>query len=221
MSDMMKKRILSLIFFLTFSSSTSMAHSIQETYSDPFYYSNPELGSKVRVTLDGVQLDMGGLYALKSQRSIMVPLRAVAESIGATIQWNRQSQTAVVTNGVTTIRFQADSSMAYVNDSPTELPEKTIIKQGRMLVPMVMLKRLVLNMKYQIVYSNLLDLVEITSILPEAEMEIPLNDSLDGADGSTAEEPGSEPGEGSPSTGSQEKEKIFIPSLDSLISDQK
>lgn len=220
---MKKKQLLSLVFLLTFSSPLAMAHTVQERVSDPFYYSNPDLGSEVQVTFDGLPLDMGGLSAMKSERSIMVPVRAVAESIGAAVEWNKQSRTAVVTNGMTTIRFQADSANAYVNDSPTELPEKTILKQDRLLVPMVMLKRLADNKEYQIVYSNQLDLVEITSIQSDVELEIPMDDSFAGEEGSPEGVLGSESSDRSPSAGSneKEKEKVFIPSLDSLISDQK
>lgn len=65
----------------------------------------------------------------------LVPVRALFESLGATVGWDDATQTATATKGATVISIQIGSQTAYVNGTATALdvPAQTI--DGRTMVP--------------------------------------------------------------------------------------
>ena len=65
----------------------------------------------------------------------MLPMRAIFEEYGATLEWNDSSKTATATLGDTTVTVAIGGSIAYVNDQPVELDSPAVIVNSRTLVP--------------------------------------------------------------------------------------
>lgn len=65
----------------------------------------------------------------------LVPVRALFESLGATVGWEESTQTATATKGSTVISMQIGNTTAYVNGvaKTLDVPAQTI--EGRTMVP--------------------------------------------------------------------------------------
>ncbi len=65
----------------------------------------------------------------------LVPVRALFESLGATVGWEESTQTATATKGNTVISMQIGNTTAYVNGvaKTLDVPAQTI--EGRTMVP--------------------------------------------------------------------------------------
>ncbi len=65
----------------------------------------------------------------------LVPVRAIFESLGATVEWNSETRTATGTRGDTTITLTLGSNVAYVNgeEKSLDVPAQSI--DGRTMVP--------------------------------------------------------------------------------------
>jgi hypothetical protein len=67
---------------------------------------------------------------------VLVPLRHIIEVLGATVQWDGETQTITATRGNTVILLQVGNSMAYINGSAFSLDVPPEIIDGRTLVPL-------------------------------------------------------------------------------------
>jgi uncharacterized protein YraI len=67
---------------------------------------------------------------------VLVPLRAIFETLGAKVNWDAHTRTASATKGNMSIRLQVDSKMALKNDEWIQLDAPPQIKKGRMMVPL-------------------------------------------------------------------------------------
>ncbi len=65
----------------------------------------------------------------------MVPLRAISEALGASIDWNEASQEVTIEKDGIVIKLTVGSAEAYVNGSATEMSVPTEEHQGRTFVP--------------------------------------------------------------------------------------
>lgn len=65
----------------------------------------------------------------------MLPMRAIFEEYGATLDWNDSSKTATATLGNTVVTVAIGGAVAYVNDQPKELDSPAVIVNSRTLVP--------------------------------------------------------------------------------------
>ena len=65
----------------------------------------------------------------------MLPMRAIFEEYGATLDWNDSSKTAIATLGNTTVSVAIGGKIAYVNNQPVELDSPAVIVNSRTLVP--------------------------------------------------------------------------------------
>lgn len=65
----------------------------------------------------------------------LVPLRAIFERIGATVEWDGATQTVKATKGDTTISLTIDNTTAYKNGEAITLDVPAKILNGRTLVP--------------------------------------------------------------------------------------
>lgn len=66
---------------------------------------------------------------------VMVPLRIVAETFGASVEWSDVDRTAVVNYGETIVKFTEGSSIAEVDGNIVDIGESVVIKNGRTMVP--------------------------------------------------------------------------------------
>jgi N-acetylmuramoyl-L-alanine amidase len=91
---------------------------------------------------DSIQLYMNGkqLQTETAPRivndNLMVPLRVIAEELGAKIQWEGATRTVTVQRQETTIGLQIDNDIASVNESTTKLPIAPMIMDGNTMLPL-------------------------------------------------------------------------------------
>jgi len=88
--------------------------------------------SPPRVTLDGQLLNVRPEII---NNQTFIPIRAVAESLGAQVDWDAASRTVTIRKGESTIRFAVGSSTAVVDGRTVETPA-SLLKGGTTLVPL-------------------------------------------------------------------------------------
>ncbi len=72
---------------------------------------------------------------IKNGRTL-VPLRAIAESLGTDVKWDQVTQTITLTKGDTTITLTIDAKTATVNGQELPLDVAPTIKNNRTIVPL-------------------------------------------------------------------------------------
>ncbi len=65
----------------------------------------------------------------------LVPVRAIFEAIGATVEWDSATSTATGTRGDTTVVVQIDNPIAYVNGEARTLDVPAQLINNRTMVP--------------------------------------------------------------------------------------
>ena len=102
---------------------------------------NSELGrslaehmNHITVWLDGRELPMDVSPEVRSERT-MVPIRAVAEALGADVSWNQATQGISMTRAGTTVVMTLDNTTAAVNGVPVEMDVAPYANGGRTLIP--------------------------------------------------------------------------------------
>jgi hypothetical protein len=88
----------------------------------------------IQVNINGSPLQMDVPPVIVNGRA-MVPLRAIFNALGATVQWNPADQSITATKGSTTINLQIGSTTALYNGAQITLDAAPQIVGGRTLVP--------------------------------------------------------------------------------------
>lgn len=65
----------------------------------------------------------------------MVPIRAIFEVMGATVNWDNTTQTAICTKDNTVVKMTLNSKTEYINDVPYEMDVAPVIVDNRTLAP--------------------------------------------------------------------------------------
>lgn len=65
----------------------------------------------------------------------MVPIRAIFEVMGATVNWDNATQTAICTKDNTVVKMTLNSKIEYINDVPYEMDVAPVIVDNRTLAP--------------------------------------------------------------------------------------
>lgn len=65
----------------------------------------------------------------------MVPIRAIFEVMGATVNWDNSTQTAICTKGNTVVKMTLNSKTEYINDVSYEMDVTPVIVDSRILAP--------------------------------------------------------------------------------------
>lgn len=86
------------------------------------------------VKINGEPL-LSELTAVAAGNTAMIPLRAVFEKLGATVEWDAESECILCTRADAEIELKAAQGFAYINGTKTELSAPPIIHDGRTLVP--------------------------------------------------------------------------------------
>ena len=89
----------------------------------------------ISVKLDGNSIVFDQPPIIESGRTL-VPVRAIFEALGATVDWLPETRTVVSIKGDVTVRLQIDSVFATVNGSEITLDVPAQIVNGRTLVPL-------------------------------------------------------------------------------------
>ena len=119
----MKKNILSLITAAALAAAAVMTHTAAVADA-------PE----VSVRLNGGLLNFDVQPQIIEERT-MVPLRAIFEALGATVEWDQATQTVTSVRDDTTIKMTIGSSTMYINGKAQELDVAPLIIDERTLVP--------------------------------------------------------------------------------------
>ena len=91
---------------------------------------------EVKVTLDGNEVCFPDAKPFIDQRDrVLVPIRCVSEPLGALVDWENESRTAVIKQGNDEIRYTVYQPMAYLNGEMMVMDTYGILKDERTLVP--------------------------------------------------------------------------------------
>jgi len=90
--------------------------------------------NNIKVRLGGELIKFDVQPQLINNRT-MVPLRAIFEALGATVNWNGDTQTVTSTKDETTISLSINNPTMYVNGETVTLDSPACLVDGRTLVP--------------------------------------------------------------------------------------
>ena len=92
--------------------------------------------SDVKVTLDGNEIFFPDAQPFIDERDrVLVPIRFVSEALGTLVDWENDSQTAIIRQGRDEIRYTVYQPMAYLNDEMIAMDTYGILKDCRTMVP--------------------------------------------------------------------------------------
>lgn len=101
----------------------------------------------ITIVVGGKQVET--YQPLLLQDSTFVPIREYAESLGAVVEWEQATLTAIVTIGDKVVRLTKDSDIAYVGDIPVKLSGKVQMSGAKIYVPLrVLAEGLGYDVKY-------------------------------------------------------------------------
>jgi len=93
------------------------------------------LPGEITVVVGGSPVLFDSAPYIDSNNRLMVPLRAIAEALGAAVDWNSRAQTITITGSGRRIVFTINSPSAAVNGEAREMDTTPVIKNSRTMVP--------------------------------------------------------------------------------------
>ena len=131
---------------------------------------------EVKVTLDGNEVCFPDAKPFVDERDrVLVPIRFVSETLGALVDWENESRTAVIKQGNDEIHYTVYQPMAYLNGEMMVMDTYGILKDERTLVPIRFISEL---LGCTVVWDENTSTVVITSpkdVLDFPEPEISVN----------------------------------------------
>lgn len=91
---------------------------------------------RLSVVVDGITLVSDPDPFIDSQNRLLIPLRAVAEGLGAQVDWEPRSRRVTVKSSGTTLVFTLDSKVALVNGQERKMDTVPVIKNSRTVLPL-------------------------------------------------------------------------------------
>lgn len=133
----MKKLILALILAVFNAAGCNAETSNAEADSSEWTTVIMNIGSP-RMTVNGGEREIDPGYGtaplIRNERTI-VPIRAVAESMGGRVEWDNESQTISIYRGDNTVELTINSEKAYVNGEEYILDAVPVIINSRTFLP--------------------------------------------------------------------------------------
>jgi len=137
---------------------------------------NVSAQTEVKVTLDGNEVYFPDAKPFIDERDrVLVPIRFVSEALGALVDWENESRTAVIKQGNDEIHYTVYQPMAYLNGEMMVMDTYGILKDERTLVPIRFISEL---LGCTVVWDENTSTVVITSpkdVLDFPEPEISVN----------------------------------------------
>jgi hypothetical protein len=96
----------------------------------------PASAQQIGVTVNGRPVTFGAVQPTKVGGSVLIPLRAVVESLGADIKWEAATQTVRGSKGSREFSLQINSRNAVVNGQPVALSVPAQMLSGTTMVPL-------------------------------------------------------------------------------------
>ncbi len=90
---------------------------------------------EIKILLDGDQLALDMSPQIVNGR-VLLPMRAIFEALGASVEWDDKTKTVTGTNGDIKIVLTIDSTKAYVNGIELTLAVPAMIIDNRSMVPL-------------------------------------------------------------------------------------
>ena len=90
----------------------------------------------IHVVLNGTPLVFTGTQARQIKGSTLVPMRGIFEALGATVRFDKATQTVYGQKGATAIILPLGALTATVNGQPQSLPQAAQLINGTTLVPL-------------------------------------------------------------------------------------
>ncbi len=102
-----------------------------------FMLATVAFAADITVTLDGevVDVESYGSPATIVEGRTLVPLRAIFEALGATVEWDQVTRTVTSEKGSDTISLTVGADCFYKNDEPVDLDVPAQIINDRTMVP--------------------------------------------------------------------------------------
>jgi len=119
---------------------TSASYDNIDTYYDSSYDESKNAAgntldtSVIRVFLNGKLLTFDVAPLIINGRT-MVPMRVIFEALGASVDWDGATQTAIGKTGKTTVKITIGKDHLLKNDNLVVLDSPAVILSGRTLVP--------------------------------------------------------------------------------------
>ncbi len=105
-------------------------------------FGNTELGTipiqyrnYVLVFLNQKKIEFDQIPIIENDRTL-VPLRAIFEALGATVEWNEETETVTSSRGAITVSFQIGSNQLYKNGQEIMIDVPAQIMDGKTMVPL-------------------------------------------------------------------------------------
>ena len=87
-------------------------------------------------TENGVEKTLDSAPYVNAQNRVMAPIRAVAEAMGAKVEWNAETRAVTLTVGKDSVVFTVDSKKILVNGAEQEADSPVVIRNDRTMVPL-------------------------------------------------------------------------------------
>jgi hypothetical protein len=100
-----------------------------------YYHHDIEyIGAKVR--LNGSLVKFDNQYPIVEDGTTMIPVRAISEMLGASVNWNQDEQHVYISKSGKTIDLYAGSDIGYINGEPIAIEKSAEVVNNRTLVPL-------------------------------------------------------------------------------------
>lgn len=133
----MKKLILALLLAVLNAAGCNAETSNAEADSSEWTTVIMNIGSPM-MTVNGEEREIDPGYGtaplIRNERT-MVPIRAVAESMGGRVEWDNESQTISIYRGDNTVELTINSEKAYINGEEYILDAVPVIINSRTFLP--------------------------------------------------------------------------------------
>ncbi|MDI6906397.1 MAG: copper amine oxidase N-terminal domain-containing protein [Thermoanaerobacterales bacterium] len=93
-------------------------------------------GAGCRLVVNNRECVFGDVQPLVKSGRVLVPVRAVTEALGATVQWNQQTRTATISTGDKMLTLRLEERIALVNGKEITLDVPAKSERGRVVVPL-------------------------------------------------------------------------------------
>lgn len=90
--------------------------------------------NEIRVCLDATQIEFDVKPQIINGRT-MVPIRAIFEKMGAVVEWDGNTNSAICTKGDTIVKMTVNSMDMYINNQLTKMDVCPVVIDGRTLAP--------------------------------------------------------------------------------------
>lgn len=90
--------------------------------------------NEISVYLDAAKIEFDVKPQIINGRT-MVPIRAIFEKMGAVVEWDESTRSAICTKGDTDVKMTVNSTDMYINNQLTKMDISPVVIDGRTLAP--------------------------------------------------------------------------------------